>query len=118
MIKDKVKGMVKKKHNWEDAAAAEGIARGYDFVVTGHIHKPDIRTVVTEKGSVVYLNSGDWMENMTSLEYNDGQWSLFRYNPEEALEPAVEPVLAPEEEIHPSDEKAFAQLIIEFGMMA
>ncbi len=116
IIKDKVKGFVKKKHDWEDAAAAEGIERGYDFVITGHIHKPDIRTVVTEKGSVRYLNSGDWMENMTSLEYAEGQWSLYRHDPE-SIEQPLETVQPAEEEIHPSDEKAFAQLILEFGMM-
>jgi hypothetical protein len=33
----------------------------------------------TEKGKVTYLNSGDWVENMTALEYNDGNWSLYRY---------------------------------------
>lgn len=117
MIKDKVKSFVKKKHDWEDVAAAEGIERGYDYVITGHIHKPDIRTVVTEKGSVRYLNSGDWMENMTALEYNEGSWNLFRYEAEKIKLPA-EASLPIEEELHPNDEKAFAQLILEFGMMA
>jgi len=27
----------------------------------------------------MYLNSGDWVENMTALEYKDGQWSLMWY---------------------------------------
>ena len=30
----------------------------------------------TDKGKVTYLNSGDWVENMTALEYNDGAWKL------------------------------------------
>jgi UDP-2,3-diacylglucosamine pyrophosphatase LpxH len=115
MIKDKVKGLVKKKYDWEEAAANEGIERGYDYVICGHIHKPDIRTVVTDKGSVVYLNSGDWMENMTALEYHDGQWSLYRHDASHAT-PLPE-VVVPQEEYHPSDEQAFAQLILEFGMM-
>ena len=28
----------------------------------------------------VYLNSGDWIENLTSLEYHQGKWEIFQYN--------------------------------------
>ena len=27
----------------------------------------------------MYLNSGDWVENMTALEYNNGEWNLIWY---------------------------------------
>jgi hypothetical protein len=26
---------------------------------------------------VVYLNSGDWVENLTALEYHEGTWRLY-----------------------------------------
>jgi hypothetical protein len=26
------------------------------------------------------MNSGDWVENMTALEYNEGEWKLIRFN--------------------------------------
>ena len=29
------------------------------------------------------MNSGDWVENMTSLEYVGGAWKLFRYGAQE-----------------------------------
>ena len=29
--------------------------------------------------SVTYLNSGDWVENMTSLEYNRGKWRIYNH---------------------------------------
>tara|TARA_R110002050_G_scaffold51870_1_gene118832 strand:- start:953 stop:1234 length:282 start_codon:yes stop_codon:yes gene_type:complete len=48
-------------------------------VVCGHIHQPEIKQIQTEKGSVKYLNSGDWVENLTSLEYHKGQWKLYSY---------------------------------------
>jgi hypothetical protein len=35
--------------------------------------------VKTEKGSVTYLNSGDWIENLTCLEYNEGFWEIYHY---------------------------------------
>jgi len=41
--------------------------------------RPKIRGYENEKGSVIYLNSGDWIENLTALEYEGGEWSLYRY---------------------------------------
>jgi UDP-2,3-diacylglucosamine pyrophosphatase LpxH len=114
-IKDWVKGLVKKKHNWEDIAANAAIAKGYDMVVVGHIHKPEMREITTDKGSVMYLNSGDWMENLTSLEYNEGKWTLYRYA-EEAFAPQPEQVAATEEDL--TDDLTFALMLQEFGMAA
>jgi hypothetical protein len=28
---------------------------------------------------VTYLNSGDWVENLTSLEYSNQEWKLYEY---------------------------------------
>lgn len=36
--------------------------------------------MVTDKGKTIYLNSGDWIENLSSLEYHEGKWSVF-YQP-------------------------------------
>ncbi len=42
-------------------------------------------------GRVMYLNSGDWIENLTALEFHEGQWSLFSYREHEAeLEKAAQ----------------------------
>ena len=78
-IKDSVKSGVKKLGNYELTAAEIAIDNGYDFVINGHVHKPDIKTITTSKGRVTYLNSGDWVENMTALEYNQGEWKLIWY---------------------------------------
>jgi len=32
------------------------------------------------KLAIIYLNSGDWVENLSALEYDDGEWSIFRYD--------------------------------------
>ena len=56
------------------------IDEGYQYVACGHIHVPVIRKYSNNKGSVTYLNSGDWIENLTSLEYNNGTWSIYEYN--------------------------------------
>ncbi|MCO5248985.1 MAG: UDP-2,3-diacylglucosamine diphosphatase [Chitinophagales bacterium] len=79
-IKDSIKSFVKKKvADFEELAIEHAIEHGYDYVICGHIHKPQIRHIETEKGSVTYLNSGDWIENLTALEYNKGEWTLFNY---------------------------------------
>jgi UDP-2,3-diacylglucosamine pyrophosphatase LpxH len=78
-VKDSVKSAIKFVNNFEQTAAEIAIENGYNYVVCGHIHQPAIRNVVTEKGEVVYLNSGDWVENLTALEYNENNWSIYRY---------------------------------------
>jgi UDP-2,3-diacylglucosamine pyrophosphatase LpxH len=79
-IKDSVKSIVKKKiSDFEEIAIEHAIDHGYDYVVCGHVHKPQIRKIVTDKGSVTYLNSGDWVENLSALEYSNGKWDLFFY---------------------------------------
>jgi UDP-2,3-diacylglucosamine pyrophosphatase LpxH len=78
-VKDSVKQAVKFINNFEKTAADIAISNNYDYVVCGHIHHPEMKTVTTDAGKVVYLNSGDWVENLTALEYNEGVWSIYRY---------------------------------------
>jgi UDP-2,3-diacylglucosamine pyrophosphatase LpxH len=78
-VKDSVKKAVSFIQDFEKTAAEIAIDNQFDYVICGHIHQPQMRMVTTEKGSVMYLNSGDWVENLTALEYNDGQWSIYRY---------------------------------------
>jgi len=78
-VKDSVKQAVKFINDFEKTAAEIAIENGYDYVVCGHIHQPEIRKITTPKGEVTYLNSGDWVENLTALEYNQGEWSIYRY---------------------------------------
>ena len=78
-VKDSVKRAVIYVQNFEQLSCEHAIRQGYDVVVNGHIHQPSIRNFENEEGKVLYLNSGDWVENLTSLEYSAGNWSLFTY---------------------------------------
>lgn len=78
-IKNGVKSAVKFINNFEKVAADIAIDNEFDYVICGHIHQPEIKTIETTKGKVVYLNSGDWIENLTALEYHRGKWKLYRY---------------------------------------
>jgi UDP-2,3-diacylglucosamine pyrophosphatase LpxH len=79
-VKDSVKKAVAFVSDFESTAAELAIEKKYDYVVCGHIHMPQIKEVTNEKGSVMYLNSGDWVENLTALEYNNGKWEIFSYD--------------------------------------
>lgn len=78
-VKDSVKSAVKFINNFETTAADIAISNEYDYVICGHIHQPEIKKIETEKGSVMYLNSGDWIENLTALEFDGKEWSIYRY---------------------------------------
>jgi UDP-2,3-diacylglucosamine pyrophosphatase LpxH len=83
-LSKKVKNSVKKAVSWisdfEQTAAELAIENNYKNVICGHIHQPQIKQVTTDNGSVTYMNSGDWIENLTSLEYDDNSWKIHHWN--------------------------------------
>ena len=78
-IKSGVKEAVKFVSDFENTAAEIAISNGFDYVVCGHIHQAQMRTVETKQGKCLYLNAGDWVESLFALEYHQGSWSLFQY---------------------------------------
>src|SRR5690606_30152475 len=76
-VKSSVKSAVKFMSNFEETAAEIAAENGYDYVICGHIHQPEIREVSSPRGTVTYLNSGDWVESLSALEYHNGNWSLY-----------------------------------------
>ena len=83
-IKNSVKSAVKHINNFEETAADIAFLNEYDYVICGHIHQPQHRTIVNDKNqSVEYLNSGDWIENLTALEYHKKKWKIYHYQEDE-----------------------------------
>lgn len=78
-IKGSIKNAVKFINDFEVTASELAIEKGYQYVICGHIHHPDIREIRTMKGSVTYLNSGDWVENLSALEFHKGEWSIYKH---------------------------------------
>jgi UDP-2,3-diacylglucosamine pyrophosphatase LpxH len=81
-IKNSVKKAVSYIDDFEQTAADIGIINGYHYVICDHIHHPQMREVKTPKGITVYLNSGDWIENLSALEYSKGKWEIYFYSEE------------------------------------
>jgi len=79
-IKDSVKGIIKYVNDFENTAVEIAIENDYQYVVCGHIHQPKIREIKAKNNKkVTYLNSGDWVENLTALEYNNQEWNLYEH---------------------------------------
>jgi len=79
-IKNSVKSAVKFINSFEKTAADIGISNHYDYVVCGHIHQPEMREIENEHGKIIYLNSGDWIENLTALEYVNSGWKIYKFD--------------------------------------
>ena len=65
-IKNNVKKAVRFIGDFEKTASELAIENNFDYVICGHIHQPQIREIETKNGRCTYLNSGDWIENLTA----------------------------------------------------
>ena len=111
-IKNSVKSAVSFITSFEKTAAAIAIYNQYDYVVCGHIHQPEMRKISNIHGSTVYLNSGDWVENLTALEYNEGSWAIYKFDETDTLK-----MNAHKEEEDPSSNELFENLLANFNTM-
>jgi UDP-2,3-diacylglucosamine pyrophosphatase LpxH len=109
-IKNGVRSAVSFISRFEETAASIAISKGYDNVVCGHIHQPVIRKIKTNMGQVTYMNSGDWIENLTALEYNRGEWSIYKYH-EDLF--AKEYALKDKQPNSPGHKETFRELVLE-----
>jgi UDP-2,3-diacylglucosamine pyrophosphatase LpxH len=119
-VKDSVKRAVIFVNNYERVASEIALRNGYDYVICGHIHQPQMREVAGKAGKkVIYLNSGDWVENFSALEYRKGKWSVYRYYDDPAMKMVAdmqdnyEPELANVEE---KNGEIFQKMVREFEL--
>jgi len=112
-IKNSVKSAVKFINSFEQTAADIGICNQYDYVVCGHIHQPEMREIENEHGKIMYLNSGDWIENLTALEYAAGEWKIYRYDENEMMHTVEHG--AEDEELN--NTQLFDNMLEEFNLM-
>jgi UDP-2,3-diacylglucosamine pyrophosphatase LpxH len=78
-ISQKIKGGVKAATNYindfETTALSMAHKKGCNGVICGHIHHPEDRIIDGKR----YLNSGDWVENMSAILINrDGNITLVK----------------------------------------
>jgi UDP-2,3-diacylglucosamine pyrophosphatase LpxH len=78
-IKANVKTAVQYFANFEMKAAKIAQKNGYKYVVCGHIHTPKIESFNINGEEIIYMNSGDWLESLSSLEYVNNKWSIYMH---------------------------------------
>lgn len=78
--------------DFEEAATREAAEEGYDGIICGHIHRPQLRTIDGTR----YANVGDWVNSCTTLvEHLDGRLELIQWRPDEERAPEVIATEAP-----------------------
>lgn len=115
-IKNSVKSAVKFVNNFEQTSADIGISNHFDYVICGHIHQPEMRVIENNEGSIIYLNSGDWIENLTALEFVKGEWSIFRFKESDNAEMLSDNQNEDEQE-DLNNNQLFDSMLEEFNLM-
>ena len=76
---------------FENVAAAQARAQGYDGVICGHIHRANLCRIE----GIFYANTGDWVESCSALvETRAGEMQLLRWPQGTVASIAVPPLLA------------------------
>lgn len=76
VIKQKVKSAVSYISDFEEELVELAKIKKCDVIICGHIHHPSIQNY----GSIIYMNSGDWVESLSALvEDYKGNWSIVNY---------------------------------------
>ena len=74
VLKENVKTAVNFINKFENYLANYAKQHDYDGIICGHIHKPDKKMI----DNIIYMNSGDWIENMSAIVENyDGTFEIF-----------------------------------------
>ena len=72
-LKHRVKKAIDFMFQFEKTITTYAKKRGFQGVITGHIHKAEIKEV----NGITYMNDGDWVESCTALvEHHDGRWEI------------------------------------------
>jgi UDP-2,3-diacylglucosamine pyrophosphatase LpxH len=78
-LKGKVKKAVNFMFQYEKNLSQYCNKRGFDGIICGHIHKPEIKEI----DGIRYMNDGDWVESCSALvEHFDGTWEIILWTKE------------------------------------
>ncbi len=107
-MKDRIAKRNEVLTNFEKAIGNAAVSKDIDLVICGHTHIPVDKQIDTDKGSVRYINCGDWVEHFSTAECINGEWCLSYYYSEED-----EDTETPGDELFIPDKKQLYKLIIE-----
>ena len=111
-LKGRVKKAVDFIFHFEKNLAAYCKKRGFDGVICGHIHNPEIKLI----DNIWYFNDGDFVESVSALcETHDGDWILIHleeneWRPFQVLDRQTDQILTGELCIPWFEQKGFSVL--------
>ncbi len=108
-MKDRISKEKKVLTNFELAIANAALSKEIDLVICGHTHIPVDKTIKTDRGTVRYINCGDWVEHFSAAECIDGNWSLNYFSAELEEEESE----SPEDELYIPDKNQMYRSILE-----
>lgn len=77
-VKRSAKGLFTKRNFFDALLIEHAEEAGYQGVICGHVHRPEIRTL---GNGFFYGNTGDWVENKTAIvEDFEGRFTLIRFD--------------------------------------
>lgn len=78
IVRAKSRDAMEHLKRFENTLADLAADKNYHGVVCGHVHAPGIKLLRSDKHQkdVLYLNSGDWVEHLTALEFDGEAWTL------------------------------------------
>lgn len=77
---------LKKDRTLRETTVKLAVGRGCEYLICGSPHRLSNLWLDTSIGKCQYLSAGDWIENLTALEYNFKRWKSYRYS-EDKLSP-------------------------------
>ncbi|MGB5653335.1 MAG: UDP-2,3-diacylglucosamine diphosphatase [Robiginitalea sp.] len=77
---------LKKGSGFSETIVKLAVGRGCDYLICGAPQDLCNLWLETRAGKCQYLSAGDWVENLTTLEYNFKRWKPYRYS-EDKLSP-------------------------------
>ncbi|HEY3371083.1 MAG TPA: UDP-2,3-diacylglucosamine diphosphatase [Prolixibacteraceae bacterium] len=107
-MKERISKEKKILTNYELAIANAALSKNIDLVICGHSHVPADKTITTDKGTVRYINCGDWIDHYSAAECIDGEWKLAYFNAD--LEEELE---LPGDELYIPDKNQLYKSILE-----
>ncbi|MDP3916017.1 MAG: UDP-2,3-diacylglucosamine diphosphatase [Bacteroidota bacterium] len=108
-MKDRISKEKKVLSNFELAIANAALSKEIDLVICGHTHIPVDKTITTEKGTVRYINCGDWVEHFSAAECINGNWTLNYFNSDQEDEESE----LPGDELYIPDKNQMYRSILE-----
>ncbi len=82
-VKKSVKGAVKYISDFEDTAIELAAEKGYDSVICGHIHLPQMRSGGLERQNSEIPEQRRLGGAPDGLEFADGAWRIYQYDESE-----------------------------------